>query len=78
MHDLGLIDYWKNRSTKTFTRSCEPSNRKMSVSKQKKTPLSLTNLSGAFVVLGVGILASSLAFFVEILTAAIYRMKSRH
>jgi hypothetical protein len=78
MHDLGLIDYWKNRSTKTFTRSCEPSNRKMSVSKQKKTPLSLTNLSGAFVVLGVGILASSLAFFVEILTATIYRMKSRH
>ena len=77
MYDMGLIDYWINQSPKTVTRHCEPSNKKTSMSTQKKKPLSLTNLSGAFVVLLVGMSASSLAFLVEILTNAIYRTKSR-
>jgi membrane-bound inhibitor of C-type lysozyme len=78
MYDVGLIDYWKNCSPRTVTHNCEPTNIKMGMSNQKKKPISLDNLSGAFVVLAVGIAAASFAFVIEIWIAIVQRMKSRH
>ena len=67
MVDTGLIDYWSKEAMHKSLLKNSPVEVDLSVS-SPSTPskeLSLNNLQGAFVVLGLGIAAASLAFILE-------------
>ena len=75
MHDTGLMQYWKNRSPLAASQ-CDPNNKQMlTKQKENKKPLSLKNLSGALVILQIGLSVSLIAFIVEIVVGNCHKMK---
>lgn len=69
LKEYGMIDDWIAKHRPRLPQSCQKSDSKTFKSKKKgrKVGLSLKNLSGAFLVLGLGVFLSFCTFIFELL-----------
>ena len=73
MRDTGCLDYWEKQYNSRINKCTAPVN----PADRRRHRLFLLDMSGAFLLLGIGLTASLIAFIVENIVAKSVRMAAK-
>ena len=75
MRDTGCLDHWEKQYNSRINKCTAPVN--PAAADRRRHRLSLLDMSGAFLLLGIGLTASLIAFIVENIVAKSVRMAAK-